>query len=299
MAKFVRSGIVKQAAKKIYWDMYKWLPIHFQCMMNQAVRFYMARRKINFEIHLVEHCNLNCSGCDNYSPIAQEQYVDVHNFQKELKQMYRIFGDGIGDVKLLGGEPLLHPEIKDLCMIAREALPAADIRIVSNGLLLPRMDRSFFDVCRDNDIKISLTRYPICFPYEEWIEKMAGMGVACSFFNSETIKTLCKKPLDLTGGQDRERMFGACMTADHCISLKDGRLYTCTTIPNVIHFNQEFGKDLKVTEEDFIDIFKVTDPKQIRRFLSHSVPFCRYCDIRGEKFNLPWRVSEKDINEWI
>ena len=44
-----------------------------------------------FEIHLVEHCNLKCKACDNYSSIAEEEYLDIENFENDMKRMRELF----------------------------------------------------------------------------------------------------------------------------------------------------------------------------------------------------------------
>lgn len=40
-----------------------------------------------FEIHVTEHCNLNCRGCDNFSPIAGESFIEVDWFDKQMERM--------------------------------------------------------------------------------------------------------------------------------------------------------------------------------------------------------------------
>ncbi len=35
------------------------------------------RSKIRFEVHITEHCNLNCKACNNFSCIATPEFVDV------------------------------------------------------------------------------------------------------------------------------------------------------------------------------------------------------------------------------
>lgn len=33
------------------------------------------RIRLRFDVHLVEHCNLNCRYCGHYSPLAKEEYL--------------------------------------------------------------------------------------------------------------------------------------------------------------------------------------------------------------------------------
>ena len=80
--------------------------------------------------------------------------------------------------------------------------------------------------------------------------------------------------------------------------MKHGKLYTCSTIPHVSHFNKAFNTDLRVCEKDYIDIFKVDDAQKILDFLAKPVPFCRYCNPDVKDYSLKWEATKKDINEW-
>lgn len=37
----------------------------------------------NIEIHVVDHCNLNCAHCDNFAPIAKPWYITPGNFKEQ------------------------------------------------------------------------------------------------------------------------------------------------------------------------------------------------------------------------
>ena len=289
---------LKHALMNIFMSLYSKFPVALKRFLMRIIHFLFRYRKLTFEVHLAEHCNLNCKGCDNYSPIAEKSFVDINELEREFLQMKAIFKNHLSGLKLLGGEPLLHPDIDNILILTRRIFPAEKIIIISNGLLLPKMSTEFYDICKRNDIRIMLTKYPINFDYDGWIQKINGMGINCDTYSNEPLKTLYRKPLDLSGQQDKRKMYDLCLNANRCVSLKDGKLYTCTTIPNICHFNKFFEKNLEITEEDSIDIFKETNYHAIRRKLSKCVPFCRYCNIEGEEFGIPWGASSKDIREW-
>ena len=46
------------------------------------------------DIHLVEHCNLNCFCCNHFSQLADEEYTDLASFEKDMKQLALICGGG-------------------------------------------------------------------------------------------------------------------------------------------------------------------------------------------------------------
>lgn len=42
-------------------------------------------------------------------------------------------------IRLMGGEPLLHPHVIDFCTTTRKLFPTSEIVLVSNGILLPML----------------------------------------------------------------------------------------------------------------------------------------------------------------
>ena len=61
--------------------------------------------------------------------------------------------------RILGGEPLLHPQVLDFCYITRQAFPYAHVELVTNGILLLGKDDAFFKCLNDNQIHVYLSDY--------------------------------------------------------------------------------------------------------------------------------------------
>ena len=85
--------------------------------------------------------------------------------------------------------------------------------------------------------------------------------------------------------------------ARDCTFLKNGKIFHCPIVGNIEIFNKYFNQNLLVTDKDYIDIHKVKNLKEILNFLSHSIPFCRYCNFKKINFAL-WKLSKKSIEEW-
>lgn len=254
---------------------------------------------LSFEVHLAEHCNLNCKGCDHFCSLAQPQFTDLNVFKRDFERLSELFNGEAREIHLLGGEPLLNPDVEKFCHIARECFPNAVINIVTNGILLPKMPDSFWRCCHDCNITVRPTKYPIKIDYESAQKKAEQFGVEYIYFNdAQQIKTMTHNQYDLKGLQDPRDSFLDCCRANKCIYLADGKLYPCTFAPNIHHFNSYFGTDLPVSERDSIDIFKAGSADEILEFLSNPIPFCRFCDIPGARVGQPWEVSKKQIDEW-
>lgn len=104
--------------------------------------------------------------------------------------------------------------------------------------------------------------------------------------------------IDEEGRFQIEKNFCKCYLANTCHTLKHRKMFTCSTIPHIEHYNKYFNKNLIVSNSDYIDIYKAKEKKEILEFLSKPVPFCRYCNVDNRKYSFDFEKSNKDINEW-
>lgn len=255
--------------------------------------------ELQFEVDIAAHCNLNCKCCSQFSSIADEEYIDLQILEKDLKRLSLLFGGRCKRIYLIGGEPLLHPKIADCMEMTRKYFPVGKISIFTNGLLLLQKDSRFWQVCKENKITLIVTKYPILFDYQSVLNKVQQMEVEFEYFqDSQDFKFMTNLGLDLNGTQNIETSFYNCREANECIKLRNGRLYTCTRPAAIYKFNKYFGTDLQVSGEDYIDIYKAHDAQEIMQELSKPIPFCRYCDILGERKAMVWGRTEGKIEEW-
>ena len=251
------------------------------------------------EVHIAEHCNLNCKGCNHFSSIAKEEYLDPAQFEKDFKRLAELSKDYF-TIKILGGEPLLHPRITEFFEIARGLFPVTPIQVTTNGILLTGQPEEFWRSCSKNNILVPISQYPIKLNKKE-IKKIAkAHKVKTVFCGSTGEERMCKLPLDLAGGQDMKKSFQKCAISwGCCVTLRDGRIYTCCIVAHIKYFNEFFKQNLVVSDKDYVDIYKVNSKDEIIEFLEKPFPFCRYCMISEIKFAQRWGISRKEITEWI
>jgi len=251
------------------------------------------------EIHVVEHCNLNCSGCNHFSSLAKEEYLLPEQFEKDIKRLAELSQKYFA-VKILGGEPLLHPNITAFFDIARKYFPSIPVQITTNGILLLKQPDEFWKSCNKNNVIISVSQYPIKLD-KKAIKMTAKKHKVKLVFNGSMIEErMTKFPLDLTGSQDYKKSFQKCAISwGCCVTLRDSRIYTCCIAAHIRFFNEYFKQNLAITDEDYIDIFKAGSIEEIIAFLEKPFPFCRYCNTTGTKFAQRWSLSKNEITEWI
>lgn len=256
------------------------------------------------EVNLADHCNLNCQMCDHFSQIAKAKFIDIVEFERDISRLAELTERHLGFLYLLGGEPLLNPQIASLCKVARAHLPDTSIQIFTNGLLL--LDESmqeFYAACREYDISIEVTHYPIRLNYDAIKEKARLENVKLNFFIYASDKEVkgeklsVKSPLN-SADADEVWAVVECYQMNKCAVLRNGRLYMCPLSAYIHHFNGYFGKNFKIDSSDSLDIHQAEGFTVLSEFLSRPVPFCRYCQI-GKRELFPWKPSNREINEYI
>lgn len=255
--------------------------------------FSSFRKNLDFEYEfpLTSHCNLNCQMCTVFSPIAEKSFLSLENFSRDLARMADLYGTENIWFRMVGGEPLLHPQITEMMLVARKLLPHALISITTNGLLAKRMKKIFYSVAKNRNIVILNSPYPP-IDADGVIAFLRNMGI--NAFKTVQKFTSRKMALDTEGNQDAAVNFGRC--GYRCNFVLNGMLSRCFYPLVIDHFNKRFGTELKTTSRDSINIHNHTS-KEIRKFLETPIDFCRYC--KNDSFEyFEWKPSSKQMQEW-
>ncbi len=255
--------------------------------------------ELSFEVNLADHCNLNCQCCNHFSPLADATFLDCKQWEKDLKRLTELVPRPVGFVSLLGGEPLLHPKINEVMQVTRKWLPHTQINLSTNGLLLPKMEREFWEVVRELGVSIIATKYPINFDYDN-CNKIAGKyGIRISYgVLPEPIKTTYLMPISDIPKFNPYQMYMKCAHANYCNVLREGRLYNCSFTANVHYYNKYFDKHIPEKNEVSIDIYKAKNWEEIEDFLKRPNHMCKHCDICHYEYHIPWATSKKNVKEW-
>jgi len=249
------------------------------------------------EVHLTNHCNLNCAYCCHFSPIAEKYFMPIEHFKNDIERLASLSGGNIRRIRLMGGEPLLHPEIKEFMKIARSNFPKYEIAITTNGILLAEMEDEFWRICAENNIEIVLSYYPIEIDYT-LINKLAIKNKVVLKANIDTsMKIFRNFKMDLSGTQSYKKSWYYCNHANACVNLLEGNLYTCDIVAHSRHLAKRFNILFEYTDKDYIDIYKEKSMNSILKKLNKPHPFCRYCCIEDREI-VEWDISKKELNEW-
>lgn len=225
---------------------------------------------MHLEFHLTDHCNLNCVGCTHFSNISEPKFVDARMLENRFDRLNKLVGY-IYDVRILGGEPLLHPDIIDILKITRKKFSFSKIELYTNGLLLDKMSEEFFVTCKKNKIGIYVSKYSVI---ESKINKIK------EFFSYHKIK-YCISPaiinfsanLNPNGNLDKNITFKNCKEKN-CTILKEDKIYLCPICAYIDKYNKYFNKN--IVEPKGINIFS-SSSKELFNYLKTAEETCRYC----------------------
>lgn len=125
------------------------------------------------EIMPIQSCNLSCRGCSNYSDLKHQGYLTWEQGREQiLPWLERV---DIPDIGIVGGEPLMNPELDQWILGIRKLLPNSQIRFNTNGLLLhkyPDLIRLFEQV---GNAVFKITVHVTDPELEQHIEKIYSM----------------------------------------------------------------------------------------------------------------------------
>lgn len=230
------------------------------------------------EIHVVDHCNLKCAGCNHFSPLAEPNFITVQDFVENLT----LVAEKLPTIKtllLLGGEPLLHPNLLELCQVARKILPNTTIAVLTNGIILnkweeqdlnPYLNVSNFGFLVSEYYGMDYARVHEYMQDDRYSHLFTEKNVTRFLFSSDLV--------NLEGSEDAEHNFFNC--SKHklpCFTLKNKKIYICPFSAHIEHFCKKFNKNIPDPPENYIDLTKKVSLQDLQDFCFKSKPICKYC----------------------
>lgn len=245
------------------------------------------------EHHIVNHCNLNCAGCSHFSCIADKWVENIEDFKKDFTQLRDMTNAQIGIIRIMGGEPLLHPEWDKFLILTRKLFPYSRIELVTNGVLVKKYKQKLIQVCNDNKIVICISDYGL-FDIGTLLEGFQYTR----FYGKAALYNIC---LDLNGSQDPTTAFNNCdLHVNRWDYFQNGRFYPCCMGANIQTFDKHFGTHLFTGIDDISISIYDHSLEEIEQFMNTPKQMCKYCDTikRGKAYSA-FRITEGHIGEWL
>lgn len=236
------------------------------------------------EVHVTENCNLNCKGCGHFSNLSGKEpiYLDLQEFKAGVEYL-RNFYENINEFYLMGGEPLLNPDLHLYIQIVRNIFTNSKIIVVTNGLLVDRMSPQIIEALRYNRAVLDISLYAPTIKKIYSINKFLFMN-SLEYNLSTDDKSYFFRYITSNENHDSKSNFDQCI-GRNCHMLSHGRIYTCAAASNIEIFNKRFNMSINEGMEDYIDLCKFKGTGwDINRYLSKPLNMCRWCNTRQMDF---------------
>jgi hypothetical protein len=179
------------------------------------------------EINAVQGCNLSCRACSHTSPVLSPRaVVDPESVRRDLTLLARSYR--CEHVRILGGEPLLHPDLPGLVAAIRASGICDRVRVVTNGVLLSRQDDRFWQAVDELHVSVYPGHEPSGGEVERWRAVCAehGVQILVRRYNHfrESYSEIGSGDADLVA-----RIYRTCLIAHVwlCHNVVDGVFYKC------------------------------------------------------------------------
>ncbi len=244
----------------------------------------------HLEMHLSHQCNLRCRGCSHYCDIGYGGIVPHDIGGKWIRDWSaRIRPKAF---HLMGGEPLLNPELASYLHTAAECFPRAKRALVTNGLLLPKR-QDIFPAIIATGTRLTMSIHPIpgtlrkefdaaLDVIDQWLPR--GLMISIRPFpgawtrlykgDNEEIRPFQNDNSDKCGNQ-------------HCVNLHEGKLWKCAQLaylPRIIdklRYKEEWLPFLRYQPAD-ID----ASDEELRDFFTFKPHFCNLCPTPGQRYEI-------------
>ena len=287
--------------EKLKQQLTRWAPLlgYFTAQRIGNSCCHLQRGKIqppySCEINAVDHCNLACRDCDHAAPALAESYAEPATVYSDLSLLAKHYRSRV--VKIIGGEPLLHPDLVELLQAIRRSRVSTRLQLVTNGLLLECMPEQAW---KELDI-IEISSYPqtalSALRLKVLKEKAARFRVKLQLWHYDNFS--CTFALRGTANKELvERIYRSCRQTNilGCHSIYQGFFYKC---PQAI-FIAKLAEDAGLTVQQ--NGFRLTDSPSFSRdlinYLTSAEPLdaCRYCLDNVGKNRQHSMISK---NDWL
>lgn len=239
-------------------------------MLNERIQ---AKK---LELGIAEHCNLACRSCSHVSPVLPKRYMDPQGLSDDLEILSRVYHAHV--VSLVGGEPLLHPNLLDIIGVIRGSGVGDRIAVATNGVLLPRMTPDFWRAV--NWVEVSQYPGKSLTPEQQHIcrERAAMTGTGIRFVARREFRQAYSEPGTEDGSLARA-IFDSCEIVHvwRCHTLAAGRFFKCPQSYYLSHIIPAVARH--VVEDSVLIRDTPTLGEELRTYLDARTPHgaCGHC----------------------
>lgn len=235
----------------------------------------------SIDLIITEKCSLNCRDCSSLMPYYENpMHCNQSDLLTYVDRIDAVF-DIVGELRILGGEPLLNRNWIDLVLYAQTKSTIECIKIYTNATICPtaeqlkELDRDKVAFFVSNYPNLSKQLEPICQLLEKeglsYVRNDMDEWIQCS-----KIQDYQRNPKQLS------QVYAGCL-AKICRTVSNGKLYNCPFLANADRLHA-----LPNSHIEFVDLLDETKTisalqQEIKHYI-YGLPHllaCNYCSSRN------------------
>ncbi len=251
------------------------------------------------QIPIIELCNLNCRGCNLIYNLNSEKRMSVDEFIKTMKSLRKLFS-GIKKLTLLGGEPFIHPDLKNLVLEARHYFSDSDLEIRTNGTQIFKLKDELLSAILETYTEIAISLYPPLIDKKPEIELFLRERNVRYRFLGPFLEF--NKIFNPKGDYDGEEIHRGC---ELCTNLMQDEL-SCGLGHGIETLEEYYGVSLCKDEYKKLNRFNIhttdLDGWEINRRLALPTRLCDFCAYqkKNDADNMfLWSCGTPKLEDWI
>jgi organic radical activating enzyme len=257
------------------------------------------------EIMAAHGCNLTCRSCTHASPVLRPKDIaDPDATYRDLTKLARWYRPR--RVKLLGGEPLLHPDPVALIEAVRATGISDNVTVVTNGVLLPRQTEEFWAAIDDVWVSVYPGHEPDPGEVARWRALAAEHSVEVTLYHYEQFRESHSE----FGTEDTQlvrRIFNTCeiLNVWRCHTVIDGVFYKCPEGYFLPVLRGEEPRDgLVLTDDDdmgerILDYLNADEPLYACQFCLGTVGLAfPHTQVRRREWRIPQQKPTEELVDY-
>ncbi len=221
------------------------------------------------EMSVTTKCNLKCKHCSNLIPyLPVQQHFPLESNKKHLDQLLKKV-HWIYRLKIHGGEPLYYPWLKDFLTYALEKPQIIDVRISTNGSVIP--EPLLLKVMQNEKFVLHISSYPFMNDkVKRLLDTLEKNHIRYYYMEGQKWCDLGDYRVERNRSAEKTKRVIAGCNMRKCTSYYNGRIYVCSRAANLAVIS---GKD------DGLQISEKNMKAELRDFFEQTYfEACKYCD---------------------
>jgi len=237
----------------------------------------------HIEYEIVDHCNLRCQNCTKFSYLKEKRNLSLSQIKQDFIKINDRFK--LDEFTILGGEPLLHPEIIGIILAAKKIFTDTKLKIISNGTTFLKKSPLFYNILASSKILIEISKYDLKLDYNKMKDLSRSLGINFRFID----KPVFTEFVNNEGTSNPQNSFKACRDSFFCPNFRDEMLYTCG-----FAYSSKFLSNNNYISKKALDlgISIYASNNEILSYLNRPVSTCSFCKAE-DNIQKPWKLLPK------